>query len=112
VAAIDLGEFVVGERPDPLEHTFKNYAGGAINLTGYSAKWQYAEQHGSGVEAAASVSDGPGGKATYTWTAAEFGQPGHYTGFMWAGNGTQRYASPPITWTVRRGPLNLPPPTI
>lgn len=34
---IILGPYVVGERPDPIRHTFLDAAGDPIDLTGYTA---------------------------------------------------------------------------
>lgn len=105
---IDLGPYVVGEKPPPLEYTFQNSAGAAINLTGYTAKFKYQRTDDSATEANATVSDAVAGKVTYTWTGPEFATPGDYWAEVWVGNGTNRYASLRLEYTVRAGVGSTP----
>lgn len=100
-----IGPYVVGEIPAPLEYQFLDYSGNPINLTGYTAKFQWGERGNTApfvnvVTANAIVTDAVNGKVTYTWIASDFAAPGPYAGMMWVGNGVQRYASVLITWTV------------
>lgn len=100
---VEIGPYVVGEIPPPLEYTFLDSAGVAINLTGFTAKFQRAEIVGTFVNPVtlnATVTDAVNGKVTYTWTAADFPSPGHYGGMFFVGNGVNRYASWLITWTT------------
>lgn len=105
----DLGEFTQGEDPDPLEYQFQDSTGAPRPITGFSAKLQLKEQWDTtGQTLNATVSDGPAGKVTYTWTGAELAYPGHWTAQFFVGDGgTVKFASVPITFKVRRalGPV-------
>lgn len=100
---VEIGPYVVGEIPIPLEYTYVDAGGAPINLTGYTAVFQRGEIDGAFVNAVtqnATVSDAVGGKVTYVWTAADFPHPGRFGGMFFVGNGTNRYASWLITWTT------------
>jgi hypothetical protein len=101
VQTLDLGTFVVGEKPTALEYQFLNSDNTVIDLTGYTAKFVYRERDGVASTANAAVSTPAQGKVTYTWLGTEMPTPGHYQAEFWVGNGAQRYASWLITWTVR-----------
>lgn len=92
--------YIVGEKPSPLEYQFLDSNGTAINITGFTAKFQYQERDGAVFVQNATVSDGPNGKARYTFTGNEFTTAGHYRAEFWVGNGTNRYASTDINFTV------------
>jgi hypothetical protein len=101
MSTITIAEpFVIGEKPSPLEYQFLDALGAAINLTGFTAKFNYQEQYGAATSANATVSDAVNGKVTYVWTGAEFTTAGRYTAYFWAGNGTNRYASVKVEFTV------------
>lgn len=101
---IDIGPYVVGEKPAPLEYTFLDSAGVAVNLTGYTAKFIYRRTDDtSPVTANATVSTPAGGKVTYTWTGAEFATPGQWWAEFVVGNGTNRFMSLRLEYTVRAG---------
>lgn len=100
---VEIGPYVVGEIPPPLEYTFLDASGVAINLTGFVARFQRAEIQGGftgGVTVNAAVTDPVNGKVTYTWTATDFPHPGRFGGMFFVGNGTNRYASWLIVWTT------------
>lgn len=101
---VEIGPYVVGEIPPPLEYTFLDSNGVVINLTGYAVRFQRAEiVAGNYVEATtvpATLADAVNGKVLYPWTAADFAHPGRYGGMFFVGNGTNRYASWLITWTT------------
>jgi hypothetical protein len=99
---IQIGPYVVGEKPPPLIYTFLDSAGTAINLTGYTAKFTYREANGSPTEASASVTTPLAGAVTYAWTGSEFPTPGHYQAEFWAGNATNRYTSLLLLFDVRQ----------
>lgn len=100
---VEIGPYVVGEIPPPLEYTFLDANGVAINLTGFAVRFQRALVDGGftgAVTLNGALSDAVNGKVTYTWTAADFPSPGRYGGMFFVGNGVNRYASWLITWTT------------
>jgi hypothetical protein len=100
---VDIGPYVVGEIPPPLEYVFLDSSGVPINLTGYTARFQRAEIQGGFVDPItvnATVTDAVNGQVTYTWIAADFPHAGRFGGMFFVGNGVNRYASWLITWTT------------
>lgn len=106
--SVTIGPYVIGEKPSPLTYQFQDSTGTAINITGFTAKFSYQERYGAAVTANAAITDGPNGKATYTFTGTEFATAGHYRAEMWVGNGTNRYASVDIIFDVAV-PVGTPP---
>jgi hypothetical protein len=101
---IQLSEpYVIGEKPSPLDYQFLDANGAVINLTGFTAKFNYKENDGSAVTANASIPTGTDGKARYTFTGAEFATAGHYRAAFIVGNGTNRYESVEINFDVSIG---------
>lgn len=100
---VDIGPYVVGEKPAPFEYTFLDAAGAVINLTGYTAKFQYQRTDGAATSASATVTAPTQGKVTYTWTGPEFATPGNWWAEFVVGNGTNRYISLRLEYTVRAG---------
>lgn len=100
---VEIGPYVVGEIPPPLEYTFLDANGVAINLTGFTVRFQRAEIDGgfaNAVTVNGALSDAVNGKVTYSWIATDFSYPGRYGGMFFVGNGTNRFASWLITWTT------------
>jgi hypothetical protein len=99
-----LGQFVVGERPDPLEVTFKDADGVPIDITGLESWFSYQRQDDPPVVVAAAIADGPGGVLRHTWT--DFTTAGLYRGEAWVGTsaGVKR-ASQRYTWRVKKALL-------
>lgn len=103
---INLGEFTQGEIPAPLEYTFKDANGNPISFLGggYNGRVSIIERWSPTPiidNAAADVPNDATGRVIYTWTAAAFAQPGEYFMHVWAGNGSNRFASDRITYRVR-----------
>lgn len=98
--SVSIGPFVVGEKPIPLQYTFQDSNGTALDLTGYTVKFVYHEQFGPSTTANATLANAAGGIVQYVWLGSEFPTPGHYRARFWAGNGAQRFASVLITFDV------------
>jgi hypothetical protein len=98
---VDIGPFVVGERPAPLVYQFRDSNNAALNIAGYTAKFAYKEYDGPSTTKNATVSSGANGEVTYAWDGTEFAGPGHYQAELWVGNLTQKFASIRIEFDVR-----------
>lgn len=103
--SVDLGSFVTGEVPLPLEYQFLDADGQPIDLTGFDvATFQWGEYvHGGFVDAVtetASVSTPATGHVTYVWDGDELDRPGEYGAVFFVNDGTTQYASVLITWQV------------
>lgn len=97
-----IGPFVVGEKPAPLQYTFQDSNGNALNINGYAVKFSVREQFGTpSIFDGVLISGGNTGIVQYSWTGAEFPTAGSYFAEFWVGNGTQRFASWLITFSVR-----------
>lgn len=92
--------YVMGEKPSPLEYQFQDASGVAINITGFTAKFQYQEHDGAPTVASATVPTGTDGKARYTFLGTEFTTAGRYRAEFIVGNGTNRYVSTDIRFNV------------
>lgn len=102
VETIDLGSFVAGEIPEALVVTMTRN-GVALNLTGYTAKWQFGKQGEASTTAAATITSPSTGVTRYDWVSGNMATAGFYVGYMWVGNGSQKYASERFVWTVDEG---------
>lgn len=89
---------VAGERPEPLEWTYTDADGVVVDLTGYDGAltWQRDSDGASG-EIAGTV-DEVAGTVSVVLSDAACSTPGVVDVTVWAGNGTNRYASP--TWRL------------
>ena len=97
-----IGPYVVGEKPAPLEYTFQESDGSAMDLTGYTAKFIVRPADGTPATTYnASVTNPAGGVVTYTWDGTEFAAPGKHWAELWVGNTTNRYASLRLEYRVR-----------
>lgn len=105
---VTIGPYVVGEKPAALSYSFLDSSGAPINITGWTVKFQCQERYGSVFYGSGTVTAGASGTATYVWTGAEFPTAGTYRGQMWVGNGTNRFASVDIKFTVA-APVGAPP---
>ena len=102
---VDLGSFVVGEVPPPLEYQFLDADGVAIDLTGFTVvTFQWSEytqgQFVNPVVETGTVTDAAQGRVTYVWDGDEFSAPGEHAGIFYVNDGTVQYASILITWHV------------
>lgn len=106
--SIVIGPFIVGEKPAPLEYQFLDANGAPLDLTGYTAKFVYREVDTVGTTQNASVTDAAAGEVTYIWQGIEFPTSGRYTGYIWVGNGINRFASDTIEWRARTSGAPVP----
>lgn len=99
----DIGAFVLGEVPVPLEYTYLDDTNVVLNLTGFTnAVFQWGTWYGDqpAQTGPATVTDPPNGEVTYTWTGAEFTTTGRYVGMFFVNDGSNQFASVMITWNV------------
>lgn len=104
-----LGPFFSGEVPEPLQVTFQDADGNAIDLTGYSVDFAIeVVQGGAGVDTA--VGDGAAsfvsastGVVKYVWRDGDTDFEGLYRGQFWVTNGSQWFASEMYEWVVTAG---------
>lgn len=102
---VELGSFVVGEVPLPLDYQFLDSDGVAINLTGFNTvafNWGHLIRDllVDPVSEVAIITDAVNGIATYAWDGDEFAEPGTHAGQFWVNDGTTQYASVLIIWQV------------
>jgi hypothetical protein len=105
---VQIGPYVVGEKPAPLMYQFQDSDGIPIDLTGYSAQFVYRQQYDVATTASATVSDPANGEVTYNWTGSEMTKAGHYMSEVWVGNGTNRFASVLIEFDARNAVGSVP----
>lgn len=103
--SVELGSFVVGEVPPPLEYQFLDADGAPINLTGFTVvTFQWSEviqgQFVAPTVETGTVSDATAGKVTYAWDGDEFDSPGEHAAIFYVNDGTTQYASLMILWQV------------
>lgn len=103
--SVELGSFVVGEIPLPLDYQFLDASGVPIDLTAFtvvSFNWgSYIQgQFVNPVIELAIVTNPTGGVVTYEWDGDEFAEPGEHVGMFWVNDGQTQYGSILITWQV------------
>lgn len=101
MTAIELGPYTAGEIPPPFVYTFADADGEPIDLDGYDARFVWRRNDGDPTTRTATVTGAATGETTHTWIEADLEEPGSYDAEVWAGNGTNRFASPPIRYHVR-----------
>jgi hypothetical protein len=102
---VELGSFVVGEVPLPLDYQFLDADGVPINLTGFvnvSFQWGHYVRglFVNPVTELAIITDAVNGVATYEWDGDEFADTGAHAGMFWVNDGSTQYGSILITWQV------------
>lgn len=107
--SITIGPYVVGEIPTPLEYTFLESDGTAMDLSGYTAKFvtRPSDDPSAVAEFTAQVTNPTGGVVTYAWDGTEILTPGNHWAEFWVGNTTNRFASLRMSYSVRQsvGPV-------
>lgn len=99
--SVCIGPYVVGEKQPPLVYQFLDSAGAPIDLTAYAVNFILRERSGAATTYTGALYDAANGQVKYTWTGTEWPTAGRYIAEFFAGNGTNRYASVLITFTVR-----------
>lgn len=92
--------YVIGEKTSALDYQFQDSGGVIINITGFAAEYHVQERFGAPSVLSATIPTGTDGKVRHVFTGTEFTTPGDYTGQFIVGNGTNRYASVRIKFTV------------
>jgi hypothetical protein len=98
---VDLGTYTVGEKPAPLVYQYLDHDGVVIDLTGYQVRFVFQPIGGPATTANGSLVVAANGTVQYTWLGTEFNITGKWEAQFWVGNGTNRWASDLIKWTVR-----------
>jgi hypothetical protein len=113
---IDLGVFMAGEIPFPIDHIYKRRDKTIIDISG----WTLVGFSIEGPDGSANLGsgtftftgDGSDGSVTYNWIEDDLQTFGKYEGTMWIQNlpsaATRRLASDLFAWEVYDGPLATP----
>jgi hypothetical protein len=99
--SVTIGPYVQGEKPPPLVYQFLDSAGAAINLTGYTAVFNFRPVDGTSTAGLATVTTPLTGQVTHTWTGAEFPSAGDFWAEFWVGNTVQKFCSLRLEYNVR-----------
>lgn len=117
MSAIVLGPYHVGEIPPAIVVTFKDSAGNAIDLTGYTGEFAYRSYGGAWVTNTSRVVVNANqttnkGEVAYTWVASDFAAAGDMEAEMWVGKPAvpARFDSQRFAYQIR--PAVVPSPTI
>lgn len=105
----DLGQFAAGEIPAPLRHTFRDFLGEPLVLTGFSVVTMQIEAIpgvagpiGDGV---VSIVDAGNGVVQYQWSATDMLEASSYRAQLWVWDtAMRRYASDVFVYEVYDGP--------
>jgi hypothetical protein len=107
-----IGPYVLGEKPTPLQISFTDSEGNALDLTGFTAEFEIIQLDGdtpAGMGAGvSSIPDEANGTTQYVWLEADFQTAGMFRGVMWVGDGSQRYASEFFEWFIRDSSTTIP----
>lgn len=107
---IFVGVFAAGELPFPFAHTFNDFDGNPIDLTGFtpSVEIEGPEEAGNYGTGGVTVIDPVNGVVRYTWVADDFQDVGKYQMLIWVDDGQNRLASDLIKYEVYNGPGPTP----
>jgi hypothetical protein len=110
---IDLGAFAAGEIPPRLTHTYYDFTGVIVDISTFATRAMNIEAVPAvtgplGTGTVDFVTDGTDGAVEYIWTTTDMAEPGSYSAQIWVSNGTNRYASDLILFTVYDGPGDAP----
>lgn len=110
---VDLGAFAAGEVPPPLQITFLDFDGAAVNLTGFAdVQMNIEEEIGGNTNplgtGTITVTDAANGIVEYTWVRNDMLDPGEYTAQAWVDDDINFFASDLYTYSVYDGPGTPP----
>lgn len=112
IPEIDLGWFAEGAIPPNIVHTYVDYDGEIVDLTGYSSYMQIEAfppvQNPLGIGAIQIVAPATNGQVEYSWHENDMLQASSYQAQMWVTNGTKRYESDVFKYIVYDGPGTYP----
>lgn len=106
--SVTIGPYVQGGKPPPLVYQFLDSSGAAIDLTGYTAVFNFrAVDSGAATVGAATITAPTTGHVTHSWTGAEFPTAGDFWAEIWVGNTVQLFCSLRLQYNVRAavGPI-------
>ncbi len=98
-----IGPYRQGEIPPPLIVTFRDEIGTVIDLSGYAGRFEVERPDGTLAAPTATILPQSGssrGQWEYAWVDGDLALRGDYRGEAWVGNGTNRYASVRLVWSV------------
>lgn len=107
---IFLGVFAAGEIPFKFIHTFNDFVGQPIDLTGWTPTVEITGPGNLTYGAGTIALDGTPttGKVHYTWHENDFQDIGKYEMLLWVTDGTNRLASDLVKYEVYDGPGATP----
>lgn len=111
--SVELGAFAAGEVPPPLQVTFTDFDGVAVDLSGFSNLQMNITESIDGNSnplgtGAIVLTDAVNGVVTYTWVKNDMLDPGDYTAQAWVDDGVNYFASDLYLYTVYDGPGTPP----
>jgi len=110
----ELGAFAEGAIPPPFEHTFTDFNGAVVDVSGFTLQMNIEAipvvTGPLGTGSIGFLTDGTDGIVVYNWSATDMATAADYTAQMWVANGggTQKYESDLLTYRVYDGPGSAP----
>ena len=110
----ELGAFANGAIPPPFEHTYTDFDGAVVDVSGFTLQMNIDAVPGvTGPLGGGSIgfkTDGTDGVVVYNWSTTDMLEASGYTGQMWVKNptGTQKYESDLLLYAVYDGPGDAP----
>lgn len=107
-----IGPYVLGEKPTPLQISFTDSDGNALDLTGFTASIDIVRLDGTDPgnlgEGISTIPNLTGGIVQYAWAENDFLTEGMFRLVAWVGDGSQRYASEFFEFFVRNSSTTVP----
>lgn len=87
-----LGPYVAGEVPEPWVHSFDDFDGVSLDLTGFTAQVSYRVDDSAQTVRTATIVDAAAGDVGVSWVTADFATAGLMHGELTVSDSTNRYA--------------------